>query len=170
MDAMKVRVYGISLDIMILHSTFTKVVLRELVRLHEHTHALLHTSSFPPLIKYEMDYWKIGYRNLHPTINEPLTEFIAWSIVEKFGTKFFERVFEIVDEKSPSYYREWKKIKNIIDGVRQNQSYVFFIPGLVCIARDMDLANLTNFQNFLQELKNNLETICGLSKAFDLFK
>jgi len=144
---------------------YTKVVLRELVRLHEHTHALLHTSSFPRLKRYKMGNWKIGYRNLHPSVNEPLTEFLAWSVVQRFGTKFCERVFEIVDEKSPSYYREWKKIKDIIDKVRQNHSYVFFILGLVYTARDMDLCN---FQNFLQELKNNLQTVYDLSTLFNL--
>jgi len=146
---------------------YTKVVLRELVRLHEHTHALLHTSSFPGSKRYKMGHWKTGYRNLHPDVNEPLTEFIAWSVVQRFGTKFFERVFEVVDEKSPFYYREWKKIKDILDKVRQNHSYVFFIPGLVYIARDRALAD---FQNFLQELKNNLQTICDLSTLFNLIK
>ena len=82
------------------------LVLRELVRLHEHSHALLHTGDFRGCARLEnglgLDEW---YVKLPPKLNEPLVEFIAYSVVQSAGKALFTKVFEEVDKDSPEYYQ-----------------------------------------------------------------
>lgn len=135
----------------------TNLVLRELVRLHEHAHSLLHTGKLSPLRRF-----KNGYRNLPPTVNEPVTEFIAWSTVQKFGTKFFERVFEEVDKSTPDYYKRWKQIKQVIDNKsrkKMHNEYVYYIPGLIYLARK---GVWKDFNSFLGEMSQEWKTILAI--------
>jgi hypothetical protein len=133
----------------------TKLVLRELVRLHEHGHSLLHTGKLGPLRRF-----KKGYRNLLPVINEPVTEFIVWSTLKHFGTKFFEKVFEEVDKTTPSYYQRWRDIKQIIDNRNgSNLRYVYCIPSLIYVVRK---ETWKDFDGFLEEINREWETIFAI--------
>ena len=143
-----------------LDETFTRLILRQLVRLHEHAHAMLHTGNFDGIKRR----FKMGYRNLPANINEPLTEFIAWSVVRKVGIQLFESVFNEVDKNAPSYYRAWNQIKELIDNKSKpdSKNYVSFVPGLVQVARD---GNWNNFEHFLEGIKDHyklIETIAVL--------
>jgi hypothetical protein len=133
---------------------FTKYALRELVRLHEHGHALLHTGNIGPLRRF-----KKGYKSLPSVVNEPITEFIAWSTLKSFGTKFFEKIFEKVDENTPDYYQKWKDIKQMIDCQVKNIDYIDYIPGLVYVARKELWKDFESFCKGLEQEWNVIKTI-----------
>jgi hypothetical protein len=135
---------------------YTKFVLRELVRSHEHAHSLLHTG-----MKY-LGRFKKGYRSLLPVVNEPITEFITWSIVQRFATKFFEKVFEDVDQSTPPYYREWKRIRQLIDSKNEDvprSKYVYYVPGLIYVVRK---GIWRDFDSFLKDLDHEWEAVKAL--------
>jgi len=147
--------------------TTTTLVLRELVRLHEHAHSLLHTGKISSVRRFRK-----GYRNLPREINEPVTEFIAWSTIKKFGTKFIEKVFEEIDKKSPKYYRNWRKIKQKIDSKSKiderfsgSIQYISFIPSLISIVRR---GICDDFNSFLRKIDENWNTILTGTLAFRL--
>ena len=111
---------------------FLMLVLRELVRLHEHAHALLHVGDFSkfPNLKDLFNIGKFQNYNSFPCyINEPLTEFIAWSTIRylKENQIFFIKVFEEVDKDSPQYYRNWNQIKQIIDKKREHRDILYIL-------------------------------------------
>ena len=149
--------------------TLTRLTLRELVRLHEHAHAMLHTGNFGGGIRRR---FKMGYRNFPLNINEPLTEFIAWSVVRNVGVQSFENVFNEVDKNAPNYYRIWDQIKQLIESKDKpdRENYVFFVPGLIQVARE---GIWKNFGQFLQGVKDHYLLIkklavlegLGLSKS-----
>jgi len=100
-------------------------------------------------------------------VNEPLTEFIAWSVISNVGWQIFERVFEEVDKESPPYYRKWIQLKESLKELSDNEwanneskpkpeHYVYFVPGLVHIARD-DVWN--DFGHFVQGIKDRCELL-----------
>ncbi len=76
------------------------LVLRELIRLHEHIHALIH---------FKTNYkW---YTNLPKEINEPLTVYFSWLIVRSVGDEIYQRVFDKVNDELPDYYKKWDLIQ-----------------------------------------------------------
>ena len=133
----------------------TKLVLRELVRLHEHGHSLLHTGKIGPLLRF-----KNGYKSVPPTINESVTEFIVWSTVKKFGTKLFEAVFDEVDKTTPPYYRYWKRIKQVIDRKKGRGAYLCYCPGIIYIVRK---GTWKDFDSFLGEIEQEWETVVTIA-------
>jgi len=131
----------------------SRSAIRELVRLHEHSHAILHIGDFNGLVAPN-DEW---FSSLKPEINEPLTEFISYSIIRHMKNTFLKAVFEWVDEKAPDYYKRWLEIKIALD--RENvmpEDYWKYIPGVVEIAReekwtDLD-ALISNIENRWQDV------------------
>jgi hypothetical protein len=59
--------------------------------LHEHAHAFLHTAKVG--IKKLPKDW---FHNLPENMNEPLTEFIAYSLIEN-DKPIWVKIFEIID-------------------------------------------------------------------------
>lgn len=149
-------------------------ILRELVRLHEHSHALLHTGDFNSFcgvnlkdtpLKVKLRF-KRGYNNLPKDINEPITEFIAYSVICKTKIQTIKRIFMEVDRTSPSYYRTWNQITALIDNkIRPNKhDYIFFIPKIVHLARENDYRD---FKQFFLEVQQNYQS---LSETYLLLK
>ena len=71
-------------------------VLRELVRLHEHIHALIHTSSLSPNMTLLFHYktnTQDWYSRLPSEINEPLTEFLSYILVKRSESSLFLKIF-----------------------------------------------------------------------------
>lgn len=153
-----------------------RFLLRELVRLHEHSHALLHTGDFYPpstreLIK-EGDSLYIGpfqnYSSFPDSINEPLTEFIAWSVIQNLSEwrSSFMKIFnEVEKEDKLGLYTPWRKLRELIDSkCKPRKKYVYYAPGLVKIAREKTYKNL---DQFLQEVTNKCEVIKGIAACLD---
>lgn len=148
-----------------------RLVVRELVRLHEHAHGLLHTGIFGNELEDVMRAFQIrrrfrmGYRNLPAKINEPLTVFISWAIICRTNIQLFEEVFDEIDKQSPNYYRNWVKIKQLIDEKSKptKVNYIHYIPGLVKIAREHVW---NNFNSFIKGIENKYESIKSLSVVF----
>jgi hypothetical protein len=134
-----------------------RLIVRELVRLHEHGHAMLHTGSTFSIKRR----FKMGYRNLPLEINEPLTEFIAWSVIKDCSVASFESFFYEIDKNSPSYYKQWNQIKQLIDGKRKNIiNYLYLVPGLIHIARN---GVWNNFKHFLKGVSDHYKLIEALA-------
>lgn len=138
-----------------LDETQIRLMLRELVRLHEHAHALLHTGNFGGGIKRR---FKMGYQNFPKGINEPLTEFIGWSVVCNVGIQPFEIIFNEIDKNAPNYYRKWNQIRGLIDSKSKpnSKNYVYFVPGLVQVAREQ---KWDSFDHFLKGIQRNYPLI-----------
>jgi len=85
------------------------LILRELVRLHEHSHAFLHTAT----VRKSKPSGK-WYSNLPKEVNGPLTEFITYSVINSLkdeAKKLFVTVFLEFDKYVPKPYRNWREIK-----------------------------------------------------------
>jgi len=157
-------------------SRFTKLslrfVVRELVRLHEHAHALIHIGDFKRfnelVKKYPESYIPPfnNYGSFPPIINEPLTEFISWSTISylKDTHPYFLKIFNKIDKKAPHYYREWRRIRKSIDKINKPiTEYIYYIPGLVKIAREN---KWTNFEDFLKEILKNEKILITIATIY----
>jgi hypothetical protein len=143
-----------------------RMILRELVRLHEHSHALFHTGDFNSFCGinlkdtlFKVRYrFKRGYSSLPRDVNEPITEFIAYSIICDINSRTLKQIFSEVDRTSPPYYRAWNQIVALIDSKSKpnKQDYIFFIPKLVHIARE---GNYHNFKQFFIKIQQNYQSI-----------
>ncbi|MFC2034900.1 hypothetical protein ACFLUJ_02130 [Chloroflexota bacterium] len=96
-------------------------ILRELVRLHEHAHAYMHTASLfegiylRPLTKEE---W---FKKLSKEVNESLTEYIALSVLESCSVPTaWITLFHEVDSRAPDYYKRWKQARRL----RRERSFI----------------------------------------------
>ena len=100
---------------------------RELVRLHEHGHAFLHTAEVGEKWQY----------NLPSEVNEPVTEFIVDFIIEKMGyDNVWINVFKELDKGTPEYYQNWSKIKDVLDNLtiqalKDDPRFIALLTGFV---------------------------------------
>jgi len=149
----------------------TRLVLRELVRLHEHAHSLIHTGNFDEFRGFNLSEklpefkvkcrFKMGYP-IPCQINEPLAEFISWSIIHNIADDearaIFEKVFDEVDKSAPSYYKNWVQLRQLIQNSSKpaSEHFIFFVPGLVHIARD---GVWNNFGHFVQAISSKYELL-----------
>lgn len=128
-------------------TVLSRLAVRTLVRLHEHCHALLHTCDFRGLIAPNHDW----YISLKPEISEPLTEFIAFSIIQKSGCRFFQKIFEYIDDKAPKYYKKWTALRDLVKSKTGDSKTCYtFVPGIVKVARE------SSWENF-NELKESIK-------------
>jgi len=119
---------------------------RELVRLHEHGHAFLHTAEVGKKWQY----------NLPSDVDEPVTEFIVRSIIEKMDRdNIWIKVFDELDKNSPGYYKNWSKIKDVLEN--SDMYYPEFIPLLIGLVRSKEWKNWDEFFNSLKEYLNPKE-------------
>jgi hypothetical protein len=141
-------------------------ILKELVRLHEHSHAILHTGDFNSFcgvnlkdtpLKVRLRF-KRGYNNLPKDINEPITEFITYSVICRTEFQTAKQIFIEVDKTSPPYYQTWKQITALIDNKSKpnRRDYIFFIPRLVHLARESDH---NDFKQFFIEVQQNCQSL-----------
>lgn len=154
---------------------YTKLMLRELVRLHEHAHSLTHTGKFDefrgtklydiPEIKVRRRF-RMGYP-IRSEINEPIAEFISWSTIQTIPSDahaVFEKVFDEVnkDQKLGALYRRWSDLKNILEELSDNEGkpaeddYIYFIPGLIHITRNYVWGD---FEDFIQGVRDKFEQL-----------
>jgi len=126
----------------------TWLALRELVRLHEHSHALIHVCDFYGFSAPNREW----YVNLSPSVNEPLTEFVAWSILQHIKDMVLMRVFEAVDAKSPTFYHNWKEIKDILvsKGVKESDQFEW-VPPMIKLAREEEWRTFQEFKRGVEE-------------------
>jgi hypothetical protein len=160
----------------------TRLVLRELVRLHEHAHSLTHTGNFNVFREMNLSErlpefkvrrrFKMGYP-IPPQINEPFAEFISWSIIQNIPYSdvraIFEKVFDEVnsDKQTPSYYMRWIELKELLRELSDNESkpanehYICFVPVLVHIARD---SVWKDFEHFVLVVKDSYKSLQSMYK------
>lgn len=136
----------------------TALILRELVRLHEHAHALHHTGNFvfnilgaPSPIKVRRRF-VIGYENLPKEIIESLAEFISWSVVSNINVELFNNAFNKVDEHAEDFYKKWKTLRELIKSRFElgYEYYIAFVPGLINITRQQELRSFDDFTQAMQ--------------------
>jgi hypothetical protein len=132
-------------------------ILRELVRLHEHAHAYLHTARVlqGELRKerqkryYEDRDW---FTRLPMEINESLTQFIVASLLRSGpSAPLFLKAFDEVNIGLPQYYKKWE----LPLGVSAN---TWFVPPLVKFARTKIWRNWDEFCHQVK-LKRTWRTI-----------
>jgi hypothetical protein len=117
---------------------------RELVRLHEHGHAFLHTAEVGKKWQY----------NLPSEVNEPVTEFIVDFIIEKMGyDNVWINVFKELDKGTPEYYQNWSKIKDVLDNLtiqalKDDPRFIALLTGFV---RSKEWKSWDEFLTSLQE-------------------
>jgi hypothetical protein len=132
------------------------MIIRELVRLHEHTHAIFHTTKLEKIhgvidarrLGIGRNRFQVTYTSFPRDIDEPMGEFIAWSTICNEGSQMFKNIFREVDKKSPRYYRRWIEIKELVDEKCEPppRNYLFFVPALIHIARE---GNWKDFDDFI---------------------
>lgn len=118
---------------------------RELVRLHEHAHAFLHTAKIKG-----GSQGKGWYCSLPEEINEPITEFIVRCIIE--DKKPFVSIFNTLDKNTLPHYRKWKDIAELFNF---KCTRVLLTP-VVKFARS---ETWNNWEQFYSELKGNKKSI-----------
>lgn len=127
---------------------YLSLVVKELVRLHEHAHAYLHTAIIE---NFGNDYVYDIVSNWYvcKEVVEPLTEFVVRSIIENsaFHNPFMA-VFDEIDELSPSYYKKWREIEAIC------RPTPYVIPPLTKIVRSKAWNNWSDFYRELENKKN----------------
>ncbi|MHA1616476.1 MAG: hypothetical protein ACTSX9_04120 [Candidatus Njordarchaeales archaeon] len=142
---------------------YLTLILRELVRLHEHAHAYTSTAMIEvsePTI--DLDWNKCR------DVNEPLAEFIVRYILEYIKEKrsqsigeLFILVFDKVDNHAPYWYLNWKKLwKEIRPKIAEKllRPSKTIIPSLVKFARSK---KWSNWDEFYQGFKNKIDSICA---------
>jgi hypothetical protein len=120
--------------------------LRELVRLHEHVHALIHTCPFAR----ELREPNIDYSKLPSAVEEPVTEFVAWSIIKKYPHAIFADIFREVDAATPAYYQRWRLIEELFKEKTKIDSCLL-VPGLVVFTRKARWKDFNDFFTKLEE-------------------
>jgi len=143
------------------------LTLRELVRLHEHAHALIHKGDFNKFLNIDLSIggpcpeleirptFKKGYRNLPHEIKEPLTEFVAWSVVNNMDLSF-KKAYNEVDKGTPPYYRKWVQLRELIEKrSKLFHRYYFFVPFLIHVARD---GVWNDFEHFIEGIKEQFQS------------
>ena len=114
--------------------------LKELVRLHEHVHSLIHNCNFDKIMGMPKEIVKFTlpaasdsiYQGIPKEINEPLCEFISFSAIKNLNWISYERLFLKVDEDSPTLYQRWREIKEVIDTtfkIKRKRDYLFLHRG-----------------------------------------
>jgi hypothetical protein len=156
----------------------TRDTLRQLIRLHEHSHSIIKTCMFDTVfdvvsrmdihqknpVAFSID--KINYMNYNKKpkdVIESLTQFVVFSIVERTRIDPYVNMFKLMDDVSPHYYRRWRDLVRYIEEKYDMYEYHFFIPPLVKIFRENAFSN---FAEFMEVIENNLEIVDAWVKYF----
>ncbi len=135
----------------------TYLILRELVRLHEHSHAILHMADFKKELGasnalHLKSFPRKLKRNFPVELDEAITEFISWSIISEVDNPEYRKVFLETDRGTPPYYQDWKKLRQLIDSFGSpKKRYVDYVPGIVYFARRKSWEN-KSFDEFIREI------------------
>jgi len=121
-------------------------LLRELVRLHEHSHAYIHTAKIEGAPRVSGWYFK-----LPRDVDEPLTVFTAYQLIE--ADERLVKIFEEVDKRTPSYYKRWREIMNVSNAFHGKSCIV----PLVKFARTKIWQDWNDFYSNLKSKKDDLE-------------
>ena len=99
-------------------STSDYLFLREVIRLHEHAHAIIDTCSFNGFSAPSHEW----FVSLPPAVGEPLAQFIVWSLLNsKDGEKpLLINTFERLNSNQPQIYQDWEKIKDCVDNWKKD--------------------------------------------------
>jgi len=93
-------------------------LLRELVRLHEHAHAYIHTARIEDMClgnSILQDEW---FKKLPKEINESLTEYIVVSVLKSYSSPpLWRDLFDEIDKGHPRFYRRWKQANRLRRGL-----------------------------------------------------
>lgn len=130
--------------------------LKELVRLHEHVHSLIHNCNFDKLLGIPKEKVEFTlpvasdsiYQGIPKEINETLCEFISFSAIINLNWISYERLFYKVDKCSPPEYQRWKDIRDVIDVTFKKQKkrdYIYIIPSLIKLSRKKKYQTLQDF-------------------------
>lgn len=155
-----------------LNDDITWLALRELVRLHEHAHAMLHRVNplsyalrhvrrvSVPIRRKKVSYIRRWYRALKPEVVEPLTEFVAYSLIPTEGV--YRAIFEEVDKQAPPYYRRWQELVRVCDELRResrqlsNVSLCELVPPIIGLAHGKVWESFDELINAVQRAKREI--------------
>jgi len=179
-------------------------IVTELVRVHEHCHAILHEArvkkhialhvlkKLKPSIDKDLspifiDKWdeqiiinksktRAGIAELlfamkyywiprelssplPPIVEEPIVELMSRLLICRIyeGNSVVNEIFRLLDEESPYYYREWRRILQEL-GLNENtlwssKEYLsFLIPCMILVARLKKWRSLDDYVNRLKEM------------------
>ncbi len=129
------------------------LTLRELTRLHEHIHALIHLGDFKGFIAPNNE-WYIGLR---PEINEPLTVFTMWLILQRVNDEILSKAFEVMDQRHPKPYQDWIKLWKLARN--KDVKAAEYVVGILKIAREKDWSSLDELINELNTRWVEIEAI-----------
>ena len=152
----------------------TRYSIRELIRIHEHVHSLIHHFNFFSLggVSIGLDSFppaKSSTYKIPDYVEEPLCVFISFSIIKTLNWIAIGRIFNILDKKTPQKYQNWIKIREIVErniNRKLMRDYIYFTPSLIKIAREK---NYSSFNEFIQLIENNQKSN-SLSKIIFAFK
>lgn len=124
-------------------STYATAVLRELVRLHEHVHAYIHSAevdyvAFSALTKLFSEEkgvsqnpndveWVDLYPQLPSQVVEPVVECICYGVLQQTRGDLILKVFEVADSTTPSYYQRWKDVRELAEKLSSRIAIVWSI-------------------------------------------
>lgn len=144
------------------NSTTGYLAIREVIRLHEHAHAIIDTCGFNGFSAPSHE-WFVSLPN---DVGEPLAQFIVWSLLNgKDGEKLLlMEAFKKLCKNQPQIYGNWDKIKNCFDRVLGDPlakamikaiNYQPLIPSIVKFSRTKGWTSFDKFKGELSKLDPN---------------
>ncbi|MBI5253399.1 MAG: hypothetical protein HY930_03255 [Euryarchaeota archaeon] len=92
---------------------FVTLIIHELVRLHEHAHALAHCGKLVFGGAENCEEWK-EFLNAPKELKEPIAEFIVYAAIKENKFEDMEKIFLEADKFTPAFYQRWKELEKKI--------------------------------------------------------
>ncbi len=120
-----------------LGDTTAYLALREIIRLHEHAHAIIDTCGFNGFSAPSHEW----FVSLPDEVGEPLAQFIVWSLLntKDDGKSLLMETFKLLSSKQSKIYQDWKELRDCFDplpkAMREVIDYRSLIPLIVRFSR-----------------------------------
>ena len=87
--------------------------LREVIRLHEHAHAIIDSCGFNCFSAPSHEW----FVSLPDEVGEPLAQFIVWSLLntKDDGKSLLMETFKLLSSKQSKIYQDWKDLRDCFD-------------------------------------------------------
>ena len=102
----------------------------------------------------------LWYKSIPDTIKEPLVEYVTCMIIKLVKIGMYKKIFMEADKLTPPYYREWKRIREILPEVSK-----YMVPIIVRIVRSRTWSNM---DELLEELNARRGAILSEVTAYEL--
>lgn len=132
--------------------------LREVIRLHEHAHAIIDSCSFNCFSAPSHEW----FVKLPPELGEPLAQFIVWSLLntKDGGKSLLMETFKLLSSKQSKIYKDWEVIRKWADNLNESLTrvmakvldYQSLIPLVVRFSRTRNWKTFVEFERELNKL------------------